>query len=265
VEPTRISQIALPRVGVYVRMADGVEHDVVPASVHFFRAGEESRVSHPVGGGDGTTALTPSLPVLEELTTPDGRLPCGSRPVDGSVLVLHTRLISALRRARTSILVESAGGDATDTARGDATGSSGQLGAFLIEQLATELAASAVAVPTTSTEITRRHQRRLASEAVQLLASESSSTWSLTELAARVGSAPCALSRSVSASTGRTLGSWWSAMRLWRALCLLAADGSTLAGVAAATGYADQAHLTRAMRRSTGSTPATLRKIIQDT
>jgi AraC-like DNA-binding protein len=53
-------------------------------------------------------------------------------------------------------------------------------------------------------------------------------------------------------------------MRLWRALRLLAADGATLAGVAAATGYADQAHLTRAMRRNTDSTPATLRKIIQD-
>jgi AraC-like DNA-binding protein len=262
VEPASVSQITIARHGVYVRVADGVEYTVVPASVHFFRADEEFRVAHPVGGEDRSTALTPAPAILEEITMPDGRLPRGSRPPDGAVLVLHMRLLSALRNGRGSTAVELVG-DSTTAPQSDVDGEQ-RCEPFVIEQLATDLAAAAVALPTSSTDTVRRHQRRLADEALQVLASSNAGSWSLTELASCVRSTPCALSRAVSETTGRTLGEWWSTLRVWRALGLLAADGATLAGVAAAAGYSDQAHLTRALRRETGSTPAALRKIVQD-
>jgi len=43
--------------------------------------------------------------------------------------------------------------------------------------------------------------------------------------------------------------------RVHRALALMAAGGASLAGIAAGTGFADQAHMTRAIRALTGRPP----------
>jgi len=42
-------------------------------------------------------------------------------------------------------------------------------------------------------------------------------------------------------------------------------DGSTLADIAVALGFADQAHLSRTVREHVGYTPAALRRVLQTT
>lgn len=243
VEFVDCSQIALARSGVFTRTADGVEHTVVPGVVHFFTAGEESHIAHPGGGHDSATALTPSATLLEELTPATGRFPNRTVPLEAEALVLHARLIGALGRHRRAGL----GGDP-----------------FLVEEIATDLAAAVLPTGPASTTSGRCRQRRLAERALQVLAADGAGGWTLADLAERLGSNPFALSRAVSAFSGRNLTAWWGLMRRWRALQLMAADGATLAGVAVAAGYADQAHMTRDLRAATDRTPATLRKIIQD-
>ena len=66
------------------------------------------------------------------------------------------------------------------------------------------------------------------------------------------------LARRFRAQTGMTPHAFQTNLRIARARTLIAA-GDTLADVAAACGFADQAHLTRTFRRTVGVTPGAVR------
>jgi AraC family transcriptional regulator len=83
--------------------------------------------------------------------------------------------------------------------------------------------------------------------------------WSLAELGALAGVHPVHVARQFRRDTGRSVQAHLRARRLEHAVRLLA-RGEAPAEVAAACGYCDQAHLTRAMRQQLGVTPAALRK-----
>jgi len=78
-------------------------------------------------------------------------------------------------------------------------------------------------------------------------------------LAAAVGWSPWYLSRTFHRVTGCTLNSYRRRLRVRAALDELP-HSSDLAGVAVRVGFADQAHMTRAVRAETGRTPAALRR-----
>ncbi len=83
----------------------------------------------------------------------------------------------------------------------------------------------------------------------------------LTGLAAAVGWSPWHLSRMFHRATGCTLGAYRRRLRIRAALDEITGDASPgLAAVAVHNGFADQAHMTRAIRAETGSTPAALRR-----
>jgi AraC family transcriptional regulator len=84
---------------------------------------------------------------------------------------------------------------------------------------------------------------------------------SLSAVAAAVGVHPAHVARVFRRRHGVSVGAYARALRLERAAALLAASEEPLAAVAAETGYADQSHLTRAFRRSTGLTPARFREL----
>jgi AraC family transcriptional regulator len=81
------------------------------------------------------------------------------------------------------------------------------------------------------------------------------------ELAASVGVHPVHLGRTFRRYRGVPLGSWIRRLRLEAALARLAGTDDPIADVAAASGFADQSHLTRVMQRGIGVTPAEYRKL----
>lgn len=79
------------------------------------------------------------------------------------------------------------------------------------------------------------------------------------ELARHAGTSVRSLERRYAAAVGLAPKEAARVARFRRAVALLEQDDRPLAGVAAACGYADQAHLTREARALAGATPAVLR------
>jgi AraC-like DNA-binding protein len=87
----------------------------------------------------------------------------------------------------------------------------------------------------------------------------------LTALAASAGWSPWYLSRSFRQVTGCTVSAYRRRLRVRAAIDDLISDREAgLAAVAARSGFADQAHLTRAVREETGSPPAALRRALSE-
>ncbi|HEV2612200.1 MAG TPA: AraC family transcriptional regulator [Noviherbaspirillum sp.] len=91
-----------------------------------------------------------------------------------------------------------------------------------------------------------RMQARMAEDLTQAL--------TLSELAATVGLSPFHAARLFSAAVGMPPHAWRNQLRLNRALGLLR-QGTAVAEVAAATGFADQSHFTRHFKRAYGASP----------
>ncbi|MCS0494541.1 AraC family transcriptional regulator [Ancylobacter sp. MQZ15Z-1] len=82
----------------------------------------------------------------------------------------------------------------------------------------------------------------------------------LQELADLTGLSQSYFSHAFKAATGVPPYQWHMKARLRKVQALLADHDLPLTEIAASTGFADQAHLTRAFRRLTGSTPAAWRR-----
>ncbi len=82
----------------------------------------------------------------------------------------------------------------------------------------------------------------------------------VTELAGIAGLSESWLTRAFRQSLGQTPQRWLMALRLEAAQAMMAEPSRTLADIAAATGFADQAHLTRAFRARHGQTPGSWRR-----
>lgn len=83
---------------------------------------------------------------------------------------------------------------------------------------------------------------------------------SLQTLAAIAGCHPITLARAFRRQFGCSIGSYLRRRRLEHASAMLRTTDLPIAIVAARSGFADQAHLTRAVRRASGFTPAALRR-----
>lgn len=96
---------------------------------------------------------------------------------------------------------------------------------------------------------------------VQHITENSDQPLDLRALAARAGLSPSQLNRNFRKVFGRTAREMQLAVRLRRAISLLAA-GHSVAAVAHACGYADQSAFTRRVREMTGQTPRQLRRML---
>jgi AraC-like DNA-binding protein len=86
----------------------------------------------------------------------------------------------------------------------------------------------------------------------------------LQELAQAAGLSPAQFWRAYKAATGCTPHRFAQEVRLQEAQSLLLRPGLSLAEVAAATGFADQAHFTTVFRRARGLTPGAFRRAARD-
>jgi AraC family transcriptional regulator len=84
---------------------------------------------------------------------------------------------------------------------------------------------------------------------------------SLADLAQATDCHPITLARAFRRAFGCSVGSYVRRRRLQEACRLLQSSDLPIATIAAQTGFADQAHLTRSLRNSVGVTPAALRRL----
>jgi AraC family transcriptional regulator len=135
-----------------------------------------------------------------------------------------------------------------------------ELSPIVLEGLALELLADAV----------RERDRRAPSRelwlrsALQLIHDGYLEKLTVQGVARAVGVRPLVLSRSFRKAFGCSPGEMLRRRRVDRAEELLRRRGLPIAEIALASGFADQAQLTKAFRRITGSTPGRYRRLVSD-
>jgi AraC-like DNA-binding protein len=219
--------VVFVRRGCFVRSGHGGEHLLDPTLAYFLNPGDEQRYDHPHSHGDDCTAVFLSPELVASLWRAD--LPSAPVPIAPRLDVRHRRLLAAARR-----------GD------GDAEG-------------ALMLAADALRVVDSARVASGRpaNHAALVDGVRERLAADPN--WTLTALATDLAVSPHHLSRIFRAATGDTISRHRMRIRARMALERLTNGERDLAWIAADTGFADQAHLTRVLREETAETPSALR------
>jgi AraC-like DNA-binding protein len=219
------ASVVLVRRGVFRRRVGGASSLVDVTTGYLQRPGEFQQVAHPAGGDTCT-----SIGVPDEL---------GDRFAHAGPLVVSPAADLAHRRLAT----RAAGADVADLAA---------------ELLAALLPPSDPAPPLAA--VRRVDEVRAAMHLTPNAA--------LPDLAGRVGWSEWYLSRMFHRVTGTTISTYRRRLRVRAALDALTEGrpgraGVGLAAIAARTGFADQAHLTRAMGREIGLPPAAARRLLR--
>lgn len=236
VEPVTGCGVVLVRSGLFRRRVDGAETVLDATAGYVQRQGTEQQMAHP-RGGDLCTSITLAQGGLETITRggwSQARAGALDRPVfTAPGLDLAHRL-----------LLQHPTAEAAYTLVGD----------VLADLFPRAIAAG---FPARSAR-----RRRIADDVREALANDL--TLSLSELAALAGLSPYHLTRVFKQATGLTLWQYKARLRARAALDRLAAGERDLARLAVELGFADQAHLTRAVRAEVGHPPARLRAMLSD-
>jgi AraC family transcriptional regulator len=99
--------------------------------------------------------------------------------------------------------------------------------------------------------------------AIDVLESDLANAPGLAALASAVGLHPSHLARAFRAARGETIGEYVRRRRVEASIALLGRPDLSLAEIAAAAGFADQAHFGRVFKRQLGVTPAVRRREMQ--
>lgn len=230
--------LVLVRRGCFARRVDGVESLLDPTVAYCMNPGEEQRYDHPHDHGDDCTAffLHPSL--VASLWGGDPELPSQPLPISPVIDLEHRMLLAGARGGTDPHeLVERA---IVLTARALEQGDPRRVAAGRPEP--------------------GRARAALVDGARQALAADPNH--SLADLARALFVSPHHLSRIFRSLTGETISRHRMRLRMRNALERLADGEHDLARVAADTGFADQSHLCRVLRRETGHTPSALREAL---
>jgi AraC-like DNA-binding protein len=238
-EPVGHFGLVLVRSGLFRRRVEGSEIVVDACSGYLERAGSEQRIAHPIGG-DVCTTFTVDGAVLDA-TTRGAALPRerADAPIFTSptVDVAHRALLARV----------TAGADTEELA---------ERALLLVGTVVAGLAPKAVAAGFP----TQRRAERVVDQVRQAVAADPGLR--LADLARVTELSPYHLSRLFHRSSGVTISRLRSRLKVRQALDRLADGQRDLAALAAEAGFADQAHLTRTVRRETGRTPGQLRALL---
>ncbi|MFD8481616.1 helix-turn-helix domain-containing protein [Kitasatospora sp. NPDC059673] len=236
-EVHRAHQVVLVRRGRFRRRAGGRALELDPSLGYLGPPGEEESFAHP-SGGDHCTAInvTPTLwHTLAGDTAP------GAFYVDPPLDLAHRRVLRA------------AGSGDVDYAVTE------ELLALLAKAVARTATGPA---PCTDERSAAAKDRALVAAAREAIAADHPASGTLLALAELLGASPYRLSRAFPRELGVSVTHYRHRVRLARALDRLEAGETGLGTLAADLGYADQAHLTRTVRRHLGHTPAALRRLL---
>jgi AraC-like DNA-binding protein len=211
------------------------------AAVYFERPGVVQQVAHPHHGGDVCTAISLPGDLVCQLTGDEPAVLDGPIQTDGPLDLAHRALVARLRRGERGLQFEER---------------VVRLLARLLEQRLPERVAS-------GRPATAAARRRAVDVARAALAVDPASC-TLLQVAALASVSPHHLSRVFHEETGHTLSRHRSRLQVRLALERIDQGERSLAVLAAELGFADQAHLTRTMRREIGQPPAQVRRLFAD-
>ncbi|MEV0383620.1 AraC family transcriptional regulator [Nonomuraea sp. NPDC050643] len=271
-------RVVLVRRGTFRRMADGRRAVADPTMAYLGVPGEEERFAHPAGG-DVCTSLSLS-PGLWRTLAGDGLRPSRSTLyVDARFDLAHRRVLRAARGGdpafeltesllpllaltlaqTTSAPAPSQPSHPVRTARPPT-----------ITGVPASTAGAATSTPGATTAATRTVTKGNAAAtasavtdaAREAISADHPAATGLISLAALLRVSPYQLSRAFTRELGVSLTHYRNRVRVGRALDRLEQGEPSLATLAADLGFADQAHLTRTIRRHAGHTPSSLRRLL---
>jgi AraC-like DNA-binding protein len=226
-------RLVLVRSGRFQRRGSDGPVDLDPTVGYVGAPGEEDQFAHP-HGGDACTSVRLSAASWRRLVGDPGRLRRSTFYVDARLELAHRRLFAAA-----------------------------DIDYQLAENVVALTAAALRAVTDRRTPLTDRPapaDARLVQRARAAIHDDHPAARGLFPLAELMDASPYRLSRAFPKELGVTLTRYRNRVRVSRALDRLQRAESTLAGVAAELGFADQAHFSRVVREHLGHTPAALRR-----
>jgi AraC-like DNA-binding protein len=232
-EPTTSHSIVFVRRGCFRRRVEGVESFLDPVSIYFERPGQEQQIAHPTDGGDECTQIVLNRATIESVWGCDFFPPAGSIFTSAAADLAHRQLVSSLRA-----------GDVLELAE-------------RVVRLLAAVRDCGTRARETGRAATAAARRRVVDDAREAIAAQP--TIGLFELARVVAVSPHHLSRIFRAETGETISRYRNRARVRLVLERLADRERSLARLAGELGFADQAHLSRVVRREVGSTPSAIR------
>jgi AraC-like DNA-binding protein len=227
--------IVFVRRGCFRRLADGCEALLDPVSVYFERPGQVQRFAHPNDDGDACTQIVLSTDVLASITGGEPSLPEQPLLTTANIDLEHRLLLTAVREPVDRFAL---------TER-------------VLRLVASVLSRTRPVTSPTSRAATIAARRRTVDATREALAADPG--LGLLQLARAVAVSPHHLSRIFRAETGETISRYRNRVRVRLALERLAEGDDRLARLARDLGFADQAHLSRVVRKEVGSPPSWLR------
>ncbi len=217
--------IVLPRRGMFRLLSDGQGQTADPTTGYLQTPGREQRFAHPAGG-DLCTYITVREPLWEAVVGTE--VLAAPVHVDGRVELAHRLLL------RTEY-------DAADA----------------VERLVHTLTAAT----RPRGPAARPGHADLADRARQAILADDPESADLVRLARALSVSPSHLSRTFHGHVGMTVSRYRNRTRVSRVLARFEEGETDLARLALAVGFADQAHLSRAVRAELGDSPGRLRRL----
>ncbi|WP_406297829.1 helix-turn-helix transcriptional regulator [Embleya sp. NBC_00888] len=230
-------RIVLVRSGRFRRWVDGVDVDLDPTVGYFGVPKQEERFAHPAGG-DVCTSVRVAPELWADAAGEPGRRPaCSALYVDAALDLAHRRCLSAAE--------------------------DGDVDYALAEQVLTLIRHAVDRMPARSRPVeSAPDDRRLVAAAREAITTGDAASGALFSLAESIGVSPFRLSRVFSREMGVSITRYRNRVRLGSVLDRLEAGEVGLAVLAVDLGFADQAHLSRTVRKELGYTPTALRRLL---
>ncbi|MCP2204057.1 AraC-type DNA-binding protein [Lentzea flava] len=225
-------RLVLVHRGGFRRRVRGVPADLDRTVGYVGLPGEEEQFAHPAGG-DVCTSISLTAGLWRAVAGDAPRLTGSSLYVDGRLDLAHRRLLAATRS-----------GDSAEHLVG-------LVGEVVEQMVSTPVPAGAGA-----------GDAALVARARDVIGADHPAAEGLIPLATLLGVSPYRLSRAFTRELGVSLTRYRNRVRVGRALDRLEGGETSLAGLAADLGFADQAHLSRTVRDHLGHTPTALRKLL---
>ena len=229
-------QCVLVRSGCFQRRGPGGEFDHDATLGYLAAPGEREHFAHP-RGGDACTSFQLGAESWWQLAGEPRRTESAAVYVDARLELAHRQL---LRSGRSDPDFQAA--------------------EQLVRLVGSALRSAARRPMPASDSPSRPSERKLVAQAREAIRQDDDAAVGLFPLAAALGVSPYRLSRSFCNELGVSVTRYRNRVRVGRSLDQLRDGQSTLADVAAALGFADQAHFCRTVRAQTGRTPTAIRR-----
>lgn len=226
-EASATAGVVLPQRGMFRLLSDGRGQTVDPMTGYLQKPGTEQRFAHPAGG-DLCTYITVREPLWDAVVGAEA--PAAPVRVDGRVELAHRLLLRTEH-------------DAADA----------------VERLVHTLTA---ATRPRRPGVLPGHAD-LADRARQAILAGDPESADLVRLARALSVSPSHLSRTFHGHVGMTVSRYRNRIRISRVLARFEEGETDLARLALAVGFADQAHLSRAVRAELGDSPARVRRLFE--